>query len=121
MSYVPDKERVREGTEYLTNILCHTQGYIFYQKSLTALKEQQELYRHFKEFCKRRLVIEVKRETEDFLGEMRNLYQEYEEMLSNPLVADFLSAEQEMCILMRMVYDNIEKNIKMDVSYMDEM
>ena len=36
-------------------------------------------------------------------------------------VVDFLSAEQRMCKLMRLVYDGIAEDIKLDLSYMDEL
>ena len=44
-----------------------------------------------------------------------------QEELTEPVVVDFLSAEQRMCKLMRIVYDGIAEDIKLDLSYMDEV
>ena len=52
---------------------------------------------------------------------MESLHSEYKDVLTEPVVVDFLSAEQRMCKLMRIVYDGIAEDIKLDLSYMDEV
>ena len=52
---------------------------------------------------------------------MESLHSEYKDVLTEPVVVDFLSAEQRICKLMRIVYDGIAEDIKLDLSYMDEV
>lgn len=55
------------------------------------------------------------------MKKIESLHSEYKDVLTEPVVVDFLSAEQRMCKLMRLVYDGIAENIKLDLSYMDEL
>ena len=56
-----------------------------------------------------------------YLERMESLHSEYKDVLTEPVVVDFLSAEQRICKLMRIVYDGIAEDIKLDLSYMDEV
>ena len=58
---------------------------------------------------------------EQYFEKIESLHSEYKDVLTEPVVVDFLSAEQRMCKLMRLVYDGIAENIKLDLSYMDEL
>ena len=106
--FFPDTEDIRQGTKKLTDMICHTEDYKCYQKDLTVLKEQEELYRKFKEFRGKSLYLQLEKGQEQYFE-------------TEPVVVDFLSAEQRMCKLMRLVYDGIAENIKLDLSYMDEL
>ena len=119
--FFPDTEDIRQGTKKLTDMICHTEDYKCYQKDLTVLKVQEELYRKFKEFRGKSLHLQLEREQEQYFERMESLHSEYKDVLTEPVVVDFLSAEQRMCKLMRLVYDGIAENIKLDLSYMDEL
>ena len=118
--FFPDTEDVRQSTKTLTNMICHTEDYKCYQKNLTALKEQEELYRKFKEFRGKSLHLQLEKEQEQYFEKVEALHSEYKDVLTEPVVVDFLSAEQRMCKLMRIVYDSIAEDIRLDLSYMDE-
>ena len=119
--FFPDTEDVRQGTKKLTNMICHTEDYKCYQKDLMILKKQEELYRKFKEFRGKSLHLQLEKEQEQYFEKTEALHSEYKDVLTEPVVVDFLSAEQRMCKLMRLVYDGIAEDIKLDLSYMDEL
>ena len=119
--FFPDTEDIRQGTKKLTDMICHTEDYKFYQKDLTVLKEQEELYRKFKEFRGKSLYLQLEKGQEQYFEKIESLHSEYKDVLTEPVVVDFLSAEQRMCKLMRLVYDGIAEDIKLDLSYMDEL
>ncbi len=119
--FFPDTEDIRQGTKKLTDMICHTEDYKYYQKDLTVLKEQEELYRKFKEFRGKSLYLQLEKGQEQYFEKIESLHSEYKDVLTEPVVVDFLSAEQRMCKLMRLVYDGIAENIKLDLSYMDEL
>lgn len=119
--FFPDTEDIRQGTKKLTDMICHTEDYKSYQKDLTVLKEQEELYRKFKEFRGKSLYLQLEKGQEQYFEKIESLHSEYKDVLTEPVVVDFLSAEQRMCKLMRLVYDGIAENIKLDLSYMDEL
>ena len=119
--FFPDTEDVRQGTKKLTNMICHTEDYKCYQKDLMILKKQEELYRKFKEFRGKSLHLQLEKEQEKYFEKTEALHSEYKDVLTEPVVVDFLSAEQRMCKLMRLVYDGIAEDIKLDLSYMDEL
>ena len=119
--FFPDTEDIRQGTKKLTNMICHTEDYKCYQKDLAALKEQEELYRKFKEFRGKSLYLQLEKGQEQYFEKIESLHSEYKDVLTEPVVVDFLSAEQRMCKLMRLVYDGIAEDIKLDLSYMDEL
>lgn len=98
-----------------------TEDYKCYQKDLAVLKAQEELYHKFKEFRGKSLHLQLEREQEQYFERMESLHSEYKDVLTEPVVVDFLSAEQRMCKLMRIVYDGIAEDIKLDLSYMDEV
>ena len=112
--FFPDTEDIRQGTKKLTNMICHT-------KDLAVLKEQEELYRKFKEFRGKSLYLQLEKGQEQYFEKIESLHSEYKDVLTEPVVVDFLSAEQRMCKLMRLVYDGIAEDIKLDLSYMDEL
>lgn len=119
--FFPDTEDIRQGTKKLTNMICHTEDYKYYQKDLAVLKEQEELYRKFKEFRGKSLYLQLEKGQEQYFEKIESLHSEYKDVLTEPVVVDFLSAEQRMCKLMRLVYDGIAEDIKLDLSYMDEL
>lgn len=119
--FFPDTEDIRQGTKKLTDMICHTEDYKCYQKDRTVLKEQEELYRKFKEFRGKSLYLQLEKGQEQYFEKIESLHSEYKDVLTEPVVVDFLSAEQWMCKLMRLVYDGIAENIKLDLSYMDEL
>ena len=119
--FFPDTEDIRQGTKKLTDMICHTEDYKCYQKDLTFLKEQEELYSKFKEFSGKSLYLQLEKGQEQYFEKIESLHSEYKDVLTEPVVVDFLSAEQRMCKLMRLVYDGIAENIKLDLSYMDEL
>ena len=119
--FFPDTEDIRQGTKKLTNMICHTEDYKCYQKDLADLKEQEELYRKFKEFRGKSLYLQLEKGQEQYFEKIESLHSEYKDVLTEPVVVDFLSAEQRMCKLMRLVYDGIAEDIKLDLSYMDEL
>ena len=119
--FFPDTEDIRQGTKKLTNMICHTEDYKCYQKALAVLKEQEELYRKFKEFRGKSLYLQLEKGQEQYFEKIESLHSEYKDVLNEPVVVDFLSAEQRMCKLMRLVYDGIAEDIKLDLSYMDEL
>lgn len=119
--FFPDTEDIRQGTKKLTDMICHTEDYKGYQKDLTVLKEQEELYRKFKEFRGKSLYLQLEKGQEQYFEKIESLHSEYKDVLTEPVVVDFLSAEQRMCKLMRLVYDGIAEDIKLDLSYMDEL
>lgn len=119
--FFPDTEDVRQSTQNLTSMICHTEDYKCYQKDLAVLKEQEELYRKFKEFRGKSLHLQLEKEQEQYFERVEALHSEYKDVLTEPVVVDFLSAEQRMCKLMRIVYDGIAENIRLDLSYMDEV
>ena len=119
--FFPDTEDIRQGTKKLTNMICHTEDYKCYQKDLAGLKEQEELYRKFKEFRGKSLYLQLEKGQEQYFEKIESLHSEYKDVLTEPVVVDFLSAEQRMCKLMRLVYDGIAEDIKLDLSYMDEL
>lgn len=119
--FFPDTEDIRQGTKKLTNMICHTEDYKRYQKDLAVLKEQEELYRKFKEFRGKSLYLQLEKGQEQYFEKIESLHSEYKDVLTEPVVVDFLSAEQRMCKLMRLVYDGIAEDIKLDLSYMDEL
>ena len=116
--FFPDTEDIRQGTKKLTNMICHTEDYKCYQKDLKA---QEELYHKFKEFRGKSLYLQLEKGQEQYFEKIESLHSEYKDVLTEPVVVDFLSAEQRMCKLMRLVYDGIAENIKLDLSYMDEL
>lgn len=119
--FFPDTEDIRQSTKKLTNMICHTEDYKCYQKDLTVLKAQEELYRKFKEFRGKSLHLQLEKGQEQYFEKIEALHSEYKDVLTEPVVVDFLSAEQRMCKLMRLVYDGIAEDIKLDLSYMDEL
>ena len=118
--FFPDTEDIQQGIKTLTNLVCHTEDYKCYQKNLVTLKEQEELYHKFKEFRRKNLTLQLQKEQEGYFEKVEGLHAEYKNILTEPVVVDFLSAEQRMCKLMRMIYDGIAEDIKLDLSYMDE-
>ena len=118
--FLPDTEDICRSTKSLTNIICHTEDYICYQKDLAALKGQEELYCKFKEFRRKNLQLQLEKEQEQYFAKIEELHSEYKNILTEPIVVDFLSAEQRMCKLMRLVYDGIAAEVKLDLSYMDD-
>ena len=119
--FFPDTEDICQSTKQLTNMICHTEDYKCYQKDLAVLKAQEELYHKFKEFRGKSLHLQLEREQEQYFERMESLHSEYKDVLTEPVVVDFLSAEQRMCKLMRIVYDGIAEDIKLNLSYMDEV
>ena len=65
--FFPDTEDIRQGTKKLTNMICHTEDYKCYQKDLTVLKEQEELYRKFKEFRGKSLYLQLEKDRNNTL------------------------------------------------------
>ncbi len=118
--FFPDTEDVRQRTKTLTNMIRHTEDYKCYQKNLTVLKGREELYRKFKEFRGKSLHLQVEKGQEQYFEKVEALHSEYKDLLTEPVVVDFLSAEQRICKLMRIVYDGIAEDIRLDLSYMDE-
>ena len=72
-------------------------------------------------FRAKSLHLQLEREQEQYFERMESLHSEYKDVLTEPVVVDFLSAEQRICKLMRIVYDGIAEDIKLDLSYMDEV
>ena len=87
---------------------------------MAALKGQEELYCKFKEFRRKNLQLQLEKEQEQYFAKIEELHSEYKNILTEPIVVDFLSAEQRMCKLMRLVYDGIAEEVKLDLSYMDD-
>ena len=67
------------------------------------------------------MYLQLEKGQEQYFEKIESLHSEYKDVLTEPVVIDFLSAEQRMCKLMRLVYDGIAENIKLDLSYMDEL
>ncbi|MBP7447487.1 MAG: YlbF family regulator, partial [Anaerobutyricum sp.] len=67
------------------------------------------------------LYLQLEKGQEQYFEKIESLHSEYKDVLTEPVVVDFLSAEQRMCKLMRLVYDGIAEDIKLDLSYMDEL
>lgn len=65
--FFPDTEDIRQGTKKLTNMICHTEDYKCYQKDLAVLKEQEELYRKFKEFRGKSLYLQLEKDRNNTL------------------------------------------------------
>lgn len=51
----------------MTNMICHTEDYKCYQKDLAVLKEQEELYRKFKEFRGKSLYLQLEKDRNNTL------------------------------------------------------
>ena len=92
--FFPDTEDIRQGTKKLTDMICHTEDYKCYQKDLTVLKEQEELYRKFKEFRGKSLYLQLEKGQEQYFEKIESLHSEYKDVLTEPVVVDFLTAEQ---------------------------
>ena len=67
------------------------------------------------------MYLQLEKGQAQYFEKIESLHSEYKDVLTEPVVVDFLSAEQRMCKLMRLVYDGIAENIKLDLSYMDEL
>ena len=67
------------------------------------------------------MYLQLEKGQEQYFEKIESLHSEYKDVLTEPVVVDFLSAEQQMCKLMRLVYDGIAEDIKLDLSYMDEL
>lgn len=119
--FFPDTEDICQETKKLTSMICHTEDYKCYRKNLMILKNQEELYRKFKEFRGKSLHLQLEKEEEQYFERIEALHSEYKDILTEPVVVDFLSTEQRMCKLMRAVYDGIAEDIQLDLSYMDEI
>ena len=111
--FFPDTEDIRQGTKKLTNMICHTEDYKCYQKDLAVLKEQEELYRKFKEFRGKSLYLQLEKGQEQYFEKIESLHSEYKDVLTEPVVVDFLSAEQRTvsCLLRRFLAMSRWQNI----------
>lgn len=114
---LPEADMVLEKTKELTDMLCRTEDYRRYQKSLRVLKERQETYNKFNEFRRKNLSLDEK--DERYFEMADNLYDEYKDILMEPVVMDFLTSEEHVNMMLRRVFNCIAGEIQIDVSYMD--
>ncbi|MBR0411462.1 MAG: YlbF family regulator [Eubacterium sp.] len=114
---LPEADMVLEKTKELTDMLCRTEDYRRYQKSLRVLKERQETYNKFNEFRRKNLSLDEK--DERYFEMADNLYDEYKDILMEPVVMDFLTSEEHVNMMLRRVFNCIAGDIQIDVSYMD--
>lgn len=119
--FFPDTEDIKKSTSALTKMIRSTEDYKRYQKCLSVLKEQEKLYHKFIDFRKKNLLVQIEQESEQHFDRVEALHTEYKDVLTEPVVVDFLSAEQRMCSLMRVVYDCIAEEVNLDYSYMNDL
>ncbi len=62
-------------------MICHTEDYKCYQKDLAVLKEQEELYRKFKEFRGKSLYLQLEKGQEQYFEKIESLHSEYKDVL----------------------------------------
>lgn len=120
-SYEPKQDRIEIYTDLLTGAICDSADYIFYENCLCDLKNCEDLYEKLMEYQRKNLVLRLRCEEEEIsIKQQAKLYEEYRDILTRPPVVDFLTAQQRMCLLLQKVYDRIARDVKIDVSYLNE-
>ena len=112
-----DSSLIDERCQALCLAIKDSAGYIRYHKALEKLKVNKKLFAIFNEFRQKSLIIELNPEENKYTGK-EELYAEYKDLLVDPDVSEFLTAEQQMCLMVRGIHERIAEVVDMDLSYM---
>ena len=108
-----------EHAKELNHIIKESGEYKRYQETLTALKNDRELYDAMNSFRRRNYELQSYDDGINRYHEINNLGLEYENVLRNPLVNDFLVAEQMLSRKMSEMYEMIADGLELDYDYME--
>ncbi len=109
------EEKAREFTGFLRE----TEIVRRYERDLTALKAQPEIYAKFNTFRRKNMELQILEQPDTYEEKTEKLQEEYKNILMESVVMDFLTAEQGVCKMMQKIYDIIAREIPLDISYMD--
>lgn len=115
-----ERRKVLDKTEELTALLKNSTIYREYCKKLALLRKRTDLYKQLNAFRRKNLELQMKDHAADYEDRADHLQRQYNNILIEPVVMDFLLSEQEVCEMMREMYDMLCKGIYLDISYMNE-
>ena len=109
------EEKAREFTGFLRE----TEIVRRYERDLTALKAQPEIYAKFNTFRRKNMELQILEQTDTNDEKTAQLKGEYKQITMEKGDLDVLTAEQGVCKMMQKIYDIIAREIPLDISYMD--
>lgn len=113
-------EEILDKTKALTQLLKNTDSYRQYLLHLERLEGRPEIYRELNSFRKKNLEIQMAAEDAEYYEKTDALQREYKDILMEPVVMDFLTSEQTVCRILRLVYHTLAEEMELDISYMEE-
>ena len=102
----------------LNQIIKDSEEYRNYQQTLTAVKNNAELYQAMNSFRRKNYELQSYDDGVNRYKEIHDLGLEYESILRQPVVNDFLIAEQMLSRKMAEMYEEIADGIELDYEYM---
>ncbi len=113
-------EEILEKTKALTQLLKNTESYRRYILHLERLEANPEVCRKLNAFRRKNLELQMRPDAADYYEKTDALQREYKDILMEPAVMDFLTSEQTVCRILRLVYNELAEEMELDISYMDE-
>lgn len=110
-------KEVVEESKQLNAHIKNTEEYKDYLYTKQCLLENEDLCNQLKEFRRKNYELQNQQGINPY-DEVNALVREYDVLLHNSIVSDFLSAEQNICMMMQRVFASIAEGLEFD--YLDE-
>ncbi|MGN0396232.1 MAG: YlbF family regulator [Coprococcus sp.] len=86
-----------------------------YLRSKQKMQERPDLLKDLSEFRHKSYELQNNEGLDNPFDEVNNLFMEYDVLLHDTVVNEFIRAEQKLCRMMRMVYENIADGLELDI------
>lgn len=110
---------VDEALELLIEVVRESTEYKEYQRCLSEVKKDEELWKSLSEFQRQHFVLYVTPQ-ENVAEKERILCRDHEALLALPAVRAFQKAEKEYCRVVRRIQDRFAKQVDIDISFLEE-
>ena len=110
---------IDEALELLIEVVKQSTEYDEYQRCLSEVKKDEQLWKSLSEFQRQHFVLYIKPE-ENIAEKERKLYRDHEALLALPNVKEFQRAEREYCQVIRKIQDRFTKQTDIDISFLEE-
>lgn len=87
-----------------------------YQMAKKKLMEYPELLGKLREFQHKNRDVQNNENIDNPYDEVNNLFIEYDALLHDTIVNEFIRAEQKLCRMMRIVYEDIADGLEIDMT-----
>lgn len=110
---------VVEQTDILVDLIKKSNEYSQYQILLKKVMQDQGIYARLNEFRRRNFVLQMNSNA-DSIDSGAALSNEYADVVNRSDVKEFLSAEQRFVRMIRQIYRTIDKNININIDFLED-